>query len=1021
MNLTQTAVKRPIATTMVFLIVIVLGVMGFRFLPVDLLPQIEYPQLTVRTNYPNVGPEEIETLITDRVENALAGVPNVESMRSRSEEGQSRVTMEFSQGTNIDEAANDVRAAIDRIRDDFPPEVESPRIWKFDPDNFPVVILGAKSRRNMEELTRILEREISQRFEQIPGAGSVDVWGGVYREIQVQLKRDRLASSQISANDVRQALLRENVTLPGGDMREGISDMYVRTRGEYRSVEEIANTIITVVDGMPIRLRDVAEVVDGYQDINRLVQIDGQPMVRLGVRKQSGANTVAVAREARAIMERINRERDDIELMLVIDQSQFIQNSINNVQQSALWGGLLAVLILYFFLRNGSTTFIIALSIPISIIATFGLLFFNDLTLNQMSFGGLALGIGLIVDNAIVVLENMVRLRENGRKLEESALTGTRQVSGAIVASTLTTIVIFIPVLFMQTVSGMLFRELALVVVFALLCSLLVALSLVPMLGSRFLTVKAGGGNGRRLHARLGDWFVRLETGYSRLLERVLRHRKMVFAVTTLLLVITFLLWPLLPVELAPQTDADEIGVDLEMAQGTNIAVVNEYLRELERIVRESAPMDEVRHMTIEIRNGDAEVELALYGADERSINSFELADQIRRNVSGKIPGAEIRVEAQSGLWMLRRLFGSGGSQALQLELRGYDLDLADRLAKNIQQIMERVPEIEDVRVSRREGRPEQNLIVDREKIADLGLSVSQVAEVIQTNVGGSRAGVFREGGEEFPITVRLQPDDRLSTLDLGNVPVRTGSGLIIPVSAVVHTEHRRSPTTIERIDGQRVTYITANLRSGAALGDVIEKLEGELRDFTLPESFSLVFSGEYQEQQKARRDFTLSILMAVVLIYMVMAAQFERFLDPLIVMVTVPLAFIGVVPTLLLTGTSLNMQSLMGVVMLIGIVVNNAIVLVDYINLMRREQSLGIREAVVQAGRLRLRPILMTTCTTVLGMLPLAFGGGAGGEIQAALARSVIGGLTVSTLITLVLIPAVYTSVHDMLGRVRG
>ena len=1021
MNLTQTAVKRPIATTMVFLIVIVLGVMGFRFLPVDLLPQIEYPQLTVRTNYPNVGPEEIETLITDRVENALAGVPNVESMRSRSEEGQSRVTMEFSQGTNIDEAANDVRAAIDRIRDDFPPEVESPRIWKFDPDNFPVVILGAKSRRNMEELTRILEREISQRFEQIPGAGSVDVWGGVYREIQVQLKRDRLASSQLSANDVRQALLRENVTLPGGDMREGISDMYVRTRGEYRSVEEIANTIITVVDGMPIRLRDVAEVVDGYQDINRLVQIDGQPMVRLGVRKQSGANTVAVAREARAIMERINRERDDIELMLVIDQSQFIQNSINNVQQSALWGGLLAVLILYFFLRNGSTTFIIALSIPISIIATFGLLFFNDLTLNQMSFGGLALGIGLIVDNAIVVLENMVRLRENGRKLEESALTGTRQVSGAIVASTLTTIVIFIPVLFMQTVSGMLFRELALVVVFALLCSLLVALSLVPMLGSRFLTVKAGGGNDRRLHARLGDWFVRLETGYSRLLERVLRHRKMVFAVTTLLLVITFLLWPLLPVELAPQTDADEIGVDLEMAQGTNIAVVNEYLRELERIVRESAPMDEVRHMTIEIRNGDAEVELALYGADERSINSFELADQIRRNVSGKIPGAEIRVEAQSGLWMLRRLFGSGGSQALQLELRGYDLDLADRLAKNIQQIMERVPEIEDVRVSRREGRPEQNLIVDREKIADLGLSVSQVAEVIQTNVGGSRAGVFREGGEEFPITVRLQPDDRLSTLDLGNVPVRTGSGLIIPVSAVVHTEHRRSPTTIERIDGQRVTYITANLRSGAALGDVIEKLEGELRDFTLPESFSLVFSGEYEEQQKARRDFTLSILMAVVLIYMVMAAQFERFLDPLIVMVTVPLAFIGVVPTLLLTGTSLNMQSLMGVVMLIGIVVNNAIVLVDYINLMRREQSLGIREAVVQAGRLRLRPILMTTCTTVLGMLPLAFGGGAGGEIQAALARSVIGGLTVSTLITLVLIPAVYTSVHDMLGRVRG
>lgn len=1021
MNITRTAVKRPVATTMVFMIIIVLGVMGFRFLPVDLLPQIEYPQLTIRTNYPNVGPEEIETIITDRVENAVAGVPNVEEVRSRSEEGESRVTLQFAQGTNIDEAANDVRAAIDRIRDAFPPEVESPRIWKFDPDNFPVVILGAKSARNMEELTRILEREISQRFEQIPGAGSVDVWGGVYREIQVRLKRDRLASSRLSAADVQQALLRENVTLPGGDLREGLSDMYVRTRGEYQSLDEIANTIITVIDGQPIRVRDVAEVVDGYQDLNRLVQIDGRPMVRLGVRKQSGANTVAVAEKARAVMEQVNRERNDLELFMVIDQSEFIQNSIDNVKQSAIWGGLLAIFILYIFLRNGSTTFIIALSIPISIIATFGLLYFNRLTLNQMSFGGLALGIGLIVDNAIVVLENMVRLRENRRNLEESALTGTRQVTGAIIASTLTTMVIFLPVLFMQTVSGLLFRELALVVVFALLCSLFVALTLVPMLGSRFLTVKEGEHTTDNPRSRLGRWFLKLENAYSRSLETAIRRRKRLYALVGALLIVTLSLWPLLPVELAPQTDADEIDVDLEMAQGTNIAVMNEYLHELERIVRETTPMDQVKHMTIEIRPGDAEVELALYNANERTMDSFVLADQIRQNVAGRIPGAEIRVEAQSGLGILRRLFGSGEGQALQLELRGYDLDLADELAQNIKRIMERAPEIADVRTSRREGRPEQNLIVDREKIANLGLSVSQVAGVIQTNVGGSRAGSFREGGEEFPIVVRLQPEDRLSTLDLGNIAVRAGNGQIVPVSAVVRSERRRSPTTIERVDGQRVTYITANLQSGAALGDVIEKLQSQLREITLPDGFSLVFSGEYQEQQKARGDFTLSIIMALILIYMVMAAQFERFVDPLIVMVSVPLAIIGVVPTLLLTGTSLNIQSLMGIVMLIGIVVNNAIVLVDYINLLRREQNLKVAEAVIEAGRLRLRPIMMTASTTVLGMLPLAFGGGPGGEIQAALARAVIGGLTVSTLITLVLIPAVYISVHNLMARLRA
>lgn len=1021
MRITDVAVHRPIATSMVFLIIIVVGIMGLRFLPVDLLPAIEYPQLTVRTEYPNVGPEEIERIITDRVENALAGVPNVEEMRSQSEEGRSSVTLEFTQGTNIDEAANDVRAAIDRIRDQFPPEVESPRLWKFDPDNFPVVILGARSDKGMEELTRVLEREIAQHFEQIPGAGSVDIWGGVYREVQVRLKRDRLASSGLAASDVREALERENTTLPGGDLREGTRDLYVRTRGEYVSLEEIADTIITTVDGRPIRVRDVAEVVDGYEDVDRLVQIDGRPMVRMGIRKQSGANTVAVAREARAVMDRVNRDRDDLELMMVIDQSEFIKDSIRNVQSSAIWGGILAVLVLYFFLRNGSTTFIIALAIPISLIATFGLLFFNGLTLNQMSFGGLALGVGLIVDNSIVVLDNIVRLREGKRPLPESALTGTKQVGGAIVASTLTTCVIFIPVVFMHTISGMLFRELALVVVFALLCSLLVALTLVPMLASRYLTVgREGRSRVRPLLDRLGAWFSRVEERYEALLQRLLHHRAMVLSGAGALLLAALLMWPLLPVELAPQTDADEISVDLEMAQGTSIAVVNEYLHELEALVREAAPMEDVKHLTIEIRGGDAEVELALHGAGERSMDSYDIADRIRTHVAGRIPGADLRVQAQSGLWMLRRLFGTGEG-AMQLELRGYDLAKADAAALDLKRIMEGVPGIEDVRVSRREGRPEQNLIVDREKIADVGLSVRDIAEVIQTNVGGSRAGVFREGGDEFPIVVRLQPEDRLTTLDLGSVSVRTDQGTILPVSAVVHTERRRSPTSIDRVDGQRVTYLTANLESGVALGDVIEDLRARLDGFTLPPDITLLFGGEYEEQRKAQRDFVLSIVMAVVLIYMVMAAQFERFVDPLIVMVTVPLAVVGVVPTLLLTGTSLNVQSLMGIVMLVGIVVNNAIVLVDYINLMRREEGLDVAAAVVRSGRMRLRPILMTTCTTVLGMLPLAIGGGAGGEIQASLARAVIGGLSVSTLITLVVIPSVYTGVHDLGEAIRA
>jgi len=1022
MKITETAVNRPIATTMLFLIIIVLGVISFRYLPVDLLPPVEYPQLTVATEYPNVGPEEIEKIITERIENTIAGVPGVERVRSSSSEGRSRVTLEFAQGTDIDVAANDIRAALDRVRDELPPEAEPPRIWKFDPNNFPVVIVGANSDMNLQELTQVLEREVTKRFEQIPGVGSIDVWGGVYKEVHVELKRDRLIASGLSSAQVQQAIASENVNLPGGNVNSGVQQLYVRTLGEYESIDQIANTIITMVDGKPIRVKDVAEVRWGYEDLGRLVKIDKKPMVRFGIRKQTGANTVAVAQEIRDEINRINGERNDMKLFVTTDQSEFIQNSINNVQRSAIWGALLAVLILYLFLRNSSATFIISLAIPISIIATFGLLYFNGLTLNQMSFGGLALGVGLIVDNAIVVLENVIRLREErGKDLKASALVGTREVGGAIVASTITTSVIFLPVVFMQTISGTIFQQLALVVVFALVCSLFVALTLVPMLCSKFLTVQPD----KSKKAQNKNWFQRvfaiMEHKYSKLIERTLKHKSIVFGITGTLVVACFLLVPLIPVELAPQSDADEIDVDFMMADGTNIAVQNEYLKELEKVVRANLPMEDVEHLTTEVRDGRAEVEVAMVEASKRSMSTSKIADNIREKVTGLVPGGDIRVDAQSGLWILRRLFGSGGGEAVEVQLRGYDLDRAKSISEEIKQRMEEIPEVTGVRTDRREGQPEQNMIFDREKIADLGLSVREVAQVIQTNVGGSRAGTFRVGGDEFPINVRLQPKDRLSTTDLENISIRTPSGEVLPVSAVVTKKKGRGPTDINRVNSQRVSYISANLKSGVPLGEAVQKIQGKLSDFQLPEGFSIVYSGEYEEQQKAAADFRLSIIMALVLIYMVMAAQFERFFDPLVVMFSVPLAVIGVVPTLLITGTTINMQSMMGIVMLIGIVVNNAIVLIDYINLMRREHGMNVRQAVIHSGRLRLRPILMTTLTTVLGLLPLSFGIGSGAEIQASLARVVIGGLTASTLVTLVFIPVVYVTAENVLGKIRA
>ena len=1008
---------------MAFLIILTVGIIGFRFLPVDLLPPIEYPQLTVATDYPNVAPEEMETIITQRVENAVAGVPGIERVTSNSEEGRSWVTLEFAQGVNLDAATNDVRAALDRLRGNLPPEVQDPRIWKFDPNNFPVVIVGARSDMDLQKLTRILDREVTKRFEQIPGVGSIDVWGGVYREIHVDLKRDRLYAASLTPEQVRQAIAAENANLPGGNVQSGIKSLNVRTLGEYKSVEEIANTVIKTVDGAPIKVGDVAEVRDGYEDVGRLVHIDGKPVVRFGINKQSGANTVAVAEKVKEEMQRINQERSDMDLMITTDQSEFIQDSISNVQRSTIWGGLLAILVLYIFLRNGSSTFIVALAIPISIVSTFGLLYFSDLTLNQMSFGGLALGVGMIVDNAIVVLENIVRLRENGNSLRESSLTGTRQVAGAITASTLTTSVIFLPVVFMQTISGLLFQELALVVVFSLVCSLLVALTLVPMLTSRFLTIVPENGNSDNKPKK--NWFqrlfVRLEHKYAAVIVRTLTRKKWVFGIVGALLVGVLFLIPYIPVELAPQSDADEIDIDLMMADGTNIAVQNEFLKELDQIVRASIPMEDVEFYTTEVRHGRAEVELAMVDAGERSMSTSVLADSIREKVAGKIPGADIRVSAQSGLWILRRIFGSGGNEAVQVELRGYNLNTADKLAQQIKNRMERVQGVEGVRVNRREGQPQQNIVFDRAKIADLGMSVENISRIVQTSVGGTRAGTFRQGGEEFPITVRMRPDDRLTTQDLNNISLQTPDNEMIPLSAVVKQERGRGPSGISRINSQRVTYISANLESGVALGDAVDRIRSDLSGMSMPEGFSITYGGEYREQQEAAADFRMAIIVAIILIYMVLAGQFERFFDPLIVMLSIPLTVIGIVPTLMLTSTTINMQSLMGIVMLMGIVVNNAIVLVDYINLLRRERNMGIKEAIVEGGRLRLRPILMTTITTILGLLPLSFAWGTGAEIQAALARVVIGGLVASTFITLVIIPTFYLTVYQLLERVRS
>ena len=1024
MSLTSTSIKRPIATTMVFLIIILVGFVGFRYLPVDLLPEIESPQLSVSVSYDNVGPEEMELIITDPLENALSGIPNVEQMSSTSSEGSSSVSLEFSRGTNLDAAANNVRDALDRIRDDLPVEADAPRIRQFRPDDFPIVIIGVRSDRNLAELTQILEREVSMFFEQIPGVGTIDVWGGIDREVQVDLNRERLLSSNITANDVINALNRDNITLPGGDIKDGYSDFYVRTQGEFQTIGEISQTVITNVDGRPLRVGDVADIQHGYEDITRYVEIDGVATLRLAIRKQSGANTVSVAEEIKAEVERINNIRGDMELMVITDQSQFIQDSINTVQNAAIWGGILAVIVLFAFLRNVSTTLIIAVSIPISIIATFGLLYFGGLTLNQMSFGGLALGIGLIVDNAIVVLENIVRKREQGTELIESSNLGTKEVAGAIVAATLTTSVIFLPLVFMQTTTGSMFQELGLVVVFSIFCSLLVALSLVPMLSSRFMTIKPFG---EKEKENKGDRFYKkMDDKYTHMLRSAMQRKWIVLGLTGVLFAVSLYMIPGIPFELAPETEADEVRVSMRMEDGMNLAVIHNYFEELDEIVQQLIDPAEVAYYTRDLGGwgGDGRIDINLVGQDERDRTADEIASDIRGNLQNVLPGADLRVYTRGGLWIMRRVFRTGGGDedaAVGLQLRGYDLETSRELALSVRNQLERVPGVTDIEIEESEGRPQQDITINREKTAELGIGVDEVAGTIQTNIAGSMAGVFRVNGEERPIMVRLRPQDRVEMDDIGNISIRTGDERIVPISSVIEQERTRGPTSVNRVDGQRVMYLTANLEEDVTLGNAVSRMEASLSEIQFPEGYSVYFGGEYEELQRAQDDFTMAIIFALILVYMVMAAQFERFLDPLIVMLSVPVALIGVVPTLILTGTTINMQSLMGVLMLLGIVVNNAIVLIDYINLIRRsDESRNLVTSIVEASKLRLRPILMTSLTTILAMVPLAVGIGVGAEIQAALARVVIGGLLVSTFITLFLIPIVYLETTRAVASIK-
>ncbi|TVT58825.1 MAG: efflux RND transporter permease subunit [Sedimenticola thiotaurini] len=1019
MNLARASVRRPVFTSMLALIVVVLGSVALSRLQIDLLPSIELPTLTVRTEYEGADPIVMERLVTQIVEEIVATVPGVEEMSSTSYEGNSRVRVSFSWGTDIDNAAINVQSTLADEASELPDDIVGPRISKFDVDSYPVVILGISSKLDPVELTQIVEQQIRYRFSRVPGVAQVDPWGGFSREVRVELDPVKLNALGLPLNDMLSTIRDANLDLPAGKIEQGRYQVTLRAPAEYIDLEQIRNTVVAQRAGAVISLGQIAKVRDTYEKPTRIIRVNGEQGLRVAIRKQSGANTVEVAQRVLAEVAAVNLAFPQIHITPVINQGNFIERAISNVANSVLYGGSLAVLVLLFFLRNLRSTLVISLAIPISMLATFGLLYFGGFTLNLMTLGGLALGVGMMVDSSVVVLENIARRQQEQEEPSAvAAVNGTGEVASAVIAGTVTTLVIFLPLIFVRGVSGVLFKELAYVVMFSLFCSLLVSLSLVPMLSSRLLKkhpVANSDGWRSRLAARAGAGFEAMENGYRDMLKRVLNQRLVTIVSALIIFIASLFLAPLLGTEFMPPSDEGEVRISGEMEVGTRLDMIDQQTRLMEEIVYSAVP-ESVSSVVSVVTSGSrgsskamGEIRLSLLPATQRSRSNQDIANDLRHRLENQIPGMKIRVRAPQGQFLLERLLAS--VEGVTVEVRGFDLDNLALLAQQVSSAIADVPGVTDIELSREAGIPQQEIHVKRDKISDLGLSVRDVTEVIETAVAGSKAGEFRVEGDAYRILVQLEDAEKRSLDEIMDLTIRTPSDEMVVLRNLVDTERGEGPATIERKDQQRLITITANV-ADRDLGSVAAEIRTRLNQIPRPMGYDLLISGNFKEQQQAFGELLISLLLALLLVYMVLASQYESLGDPLVVMLSVPMAAIGVLVTLFLTNTTLNLQSAIGCIMLGGIVVNNAILLVDQAGQLRRS-GLDTDTALAEAGRRRLRPVLMTTLTTILALLPLAFGIGEGADAQAPMARAVIGGLSVSTLITLVLIPAVYSLFH--------
>jgi HAE1 family hydrophobic/amphiphilic exporter-1 len=1023
-SLSSRAISHPVTTVMISICVIILGVVALQRLRIDLLPDLDFPSISIYTTYEGVGPEEIENLVTRPIEEAVGTVPNVERIESVSLEGRSRISLRFSWGTRLDTAIDDVRTRVERVRDMLPEDADTPTVFSFDVSAFPVMFMGVAGSMEPFQMRQFVEKTVKYRLERLDGVASVNIRGGFRREIQVNLDAERLEASGISPVQVVTALKRANRNIAGGVVEESASNVLVRTMGEFEDLDMIRNVVVAsrVEPGtgneVPVRVSDVAEVVDGHEEITNIARLDGIPGIRLSINKQSDANTVEVSERVHAELRKLNKEfKDRIHIQVMVDTADFIKDSITSVQLAVLYGSCLALLVLLVFLYNVRSTLVIGIAIPIAVMATFGGMYFFDMTLNMISFGGLALGIGMLVDSAIVIHENIFRQVELGRARKEAAVVGSDEVGPAIIASTMTTISVFAPVLFLGGFAAVFFKEMAFVVTIGLTVALVSALTLVPVLSVLAMGGRRGLGAGRL--AFMERAVRSLEAGYGWVIARVIRHPVLVIAGATLALTGSVLLVPLLGFELMPEADEGHVRVNVDMPVGTRIEDTNRVMRKVEGIVVETVP--ELDRMTSLSgvpgwwsRAGEESGSMRLVMHDPPrpgDRDTDEIALELRSRILPLVPGGRIRVRPSEGFFLMRML--RGGGERLEVMIRGYDLEDAARLGRDVSQIMERVEGVTDVRVSRREGNRELRLYPNPYALAQHGLDITQLGDLVATYVAGAPAGYYRDAGDEYTIRVRLTEEDRIRPDRMLEAPVFLGPGQSVSLRQLVSERRDTGPIAIERENQERVVVVSGDMSGERDLGSIVRDLRRGLDGLEMPRNFTATISGEYEEQQETFGTLLGGLVLAILLVYMVMASLYESLLHPLLILLCIPLALGGVLVTLFVTGTTLNIESLMGAIVLVGIVVNNAIVLVDYTNLLRRRDGMDLTGAVILAGKRRLRPILMTALTTGMALMPVALAIGRGTETQAPMARAVVGGLLIGTIVTLLVLPSLYHAVE--------